>query len=186
MSKPSNRFETMAREAAQRIEVARQMGQQLDLLPADPAQALDASAGRGVAKRAKGLGAWLAAQGYRNPAEVLAELAGLASRDDAVTTAMREAERICLWAGVADAKARLGVFMQVYAGMIRATDALMPYAHGKVDKPAPPQQAVQVVVNQPAAPGDGARVVNPAGPSGVRHAPPPLPHEVQPDQGVSE
>jgi len=186
MSKPSNRFETMAREAAERIEAARQLGQQLDLLPADPAQALDAPAGRGVAKRAKGLGAWLAAQGYRDPAEVLAEMAGLASRDDAVTTAMREAERICMWLGVTDAKSRLAVFMQFYSGMIRSNEALMAYTHGKVDKPAPPQQAVQVVVHQPTAPGDGARVVNPARASGVRHAPPPLPHEVQPDQGVRE
>jgi hypothetical protein len=190
MPSPDNRFQVLAREAAQRIDAARAAGEQLRLLPDDPAEALEPGKGRGRARAGKGFGAWLAAQGYRDPGAVLAEIAGLDRPEDAVVAAMIEAERVCLWAGVSDGKHRLAVFAQLYAAKLRALDALMPYAHAKAEAPAAPPPAVHVHVTQaPGRPGDGARLVNP-GPdlalSGAMFAPPPMPEEIEQKQGDAE
>jgi pimeloyl-ACP methyl ester carboxylesterase len=118
-------------------------------------------------------------------AQVLAEIAGLASQLDAVATAMASAERICIWAGISDAKARLAVFQQCYAAQIRAAEAVMPYIHARQDKAPAPVQAVQVVMGHAQQPGDGARVVE-AVPQRPGFAPPPMPGETEQNQGVDE
>lgn len=202
MPKPDNRFQAMAEQVARRLDRAAAIGDQLSLLPPDPADSLEAGAGRGRGKAKAGgaLGKWLAAQGYRDPGEVLAEMAGLASDLDPVTEAMARVAQIEAGIGTMTQGQRLATFQVVYASKLRALDALMPYMHGKAEAPAAPPPAVHVHVTAPAGqPGDGARVVNAdaeggaqgAGPGagraqGVTFAPPPMPTQDKQNQGVSE
>lgn len=211
MSGPDNKFEELARKAAQSIENSRALAEQLTLLPDDqPGAALvdDGRPKRGQGKVFNQMREWLASKGYRLPEDVLAEMAGLASREDAILTAMVQAERILAWAGQGSAnrvfkpgvghvelvgpwqptpEQKLQAFQQVYATMLRAADALMPYGAPKV---TPEQvsntQVTQIVVQgaaQPAARGpEQARDITPQ----VRRiTPPPMPHELQQNQQVS-
>lgn len=172
----------MAREAVERIDAQRAMGEQMALLPPDPADVVEQGRGRGRDRGNKGLAAWLAAQAYRDPAAVLAEIAGLASASDAITTAMQQAERVCLWAGVSSAQHRLAVFTQLYCAQIRAAEALMAYTHAKRDKPTAPVQAVQVINTVQPSP-EGRAPVTLEGRASVRHVPPPMPGEIEQNQG---
>ena len=188
MAKADNQFQRMASEAAGRIEGARAAGEQLQLLPAEPdlgALVDTRPGGRGKGKSVSQLRDWLALRGYRMPEDALAEMAGLATSEDAFTVAMMRTEQVMLWAyGHAQHKGdkRLAVFMQIFSAQLRAADALLPYGLGKVQPDAAPPAAVQVnviggTVQEPAQ----ARDVTPrAG----RIAPPPLPHEMQRNQGV--
>lgn len=214
MSGPDNKFEELARDAAQSIERSRELAEQLSLLPDEaPGAALvatdDGKARRGPGKALNQMREWLAAKGYRLPEDVLAEMAGLASREDAVLTAMTQAERVLAWAGQnainrkfvqgighvdidgpwrATPDQRLATFMQLYTIMLRAADALMPYGAPKVT----PEVNAAVQVNQivvaghaapPSTPADGARDVTP---KRGRIAPPPMPGQVQGNQALSE
>ncbi|MEO0859219.1 MAG: hypothetical protein AAFY65_01300 [Pseudomonadota bacterium] len=194
-----NSFEDLARDAADRIDHVRAQGEQLALLPGmDAATDADgAPAVRGKGKAQSQLRDWLATKGYRMPEDVLAEMAGLATSDDAFTSAMVRAEQLMTWA-YAGAKGkdkdgktvklvptpsqRIAAFQLAYTTALRAVDALMPYGAAKVQPDVQVHQATTIVMPTPtAAPGDHAKVV-----SGRRMAPPPMPHEMQQNQDVSD
>ncbi len=209
MAKARNGFERMASEAADRIDRARATGEQLTLLPAEPdtGAVLADGTGRGKGKTGSQLRAMLAARGLRMPEDVLAEMAGLASSEDAFVTAMKRTEQLMAWAygeaavegDTATAKtklalgsARLALFQQLYAAQLRALDALMPYGLAKVSSDGPPAAPATPIVVQggtvmvqppPIRPGDQARDVTPRT---RRIVPPPMPHEMQRNQQVAE
>lgn len=207
-----NSFQVLAAEAAERIEEARAAGQQLTFLPDEPTPAESERAKRGKGKATSQLRDWCAARGYRMPEDVLVEMAGMASADDAFVAALARTEQVLAWAtagarqvgyvldrdtGVAverelDTSAtmaqRLAAFQFVFTAQLRAVEALLPYGLGKVTPDAAP--AVVVPVIMPAAPSqpvqhpaDRARDVTP---QPRRMAPPPMPHEIQQNQQVAE
>jgi hypothetical protein len=210
MAGPQTKFEALAREAVENVHAARDAGQQLTFLPDEPAPAEGERAKRGKGKATSMLRDWLAARGMRLPEDVLVEMAGMASTEDAFLTAMARTEQVLAWAqagardvvqivkdGVLIEKeldtrptlgARLQAFQFVYTAQLRAAEALLPYGLAKVTPEDAPQAAVQVFV----APGGSAQV-RPAGPDHARDvtpkpsrlAPPPLPHEMQQNQQVA-
>ncbi len=200
-----SQFEDVARAAARNIDAAAAAGDQLSFLP-DEADGLPVAAGEGArAPRGKGratsqLRDWLAARGMRLPEQVLAEMAGLATREDVFLYAMRRCEQVLAWAeaGATPAKGapgkatlgqRLQAFQVIYATAVRAAEALLPYGLAKVTPEDAPQAAVQVFV----APGgsaqvrqDGADRARDVTPQPGRLAPPPLPSEMQQNQQVAQ
>lgn len=199
MAKPQNQFETLARDAAERIDAARDAGQQLALLPDELEQAPSDRPPRGKGKVNSQLREWLATKGYRMPEDVLAEMAALATSDDVFTWAMARAEQMLAWAqsgavGVKGQPAvqtmtqRIEAFRLVYMAALRAAEAAMPYGAAKVTPDVSVTQNTTVVV--PAAPsgradpGATARDVTPR--PGGRMAPPPLPGEMQRNQWLDE
>lgn len=120
---------------------------------------------------------------------MLAEVGGLASQHDAFATAMQRVDQLEAFCGMSMTPAqRLGAFMQIFAAQIRASEAILPYVHGKVDKPAPAQMGV-LITTAPAVqarPGDGARLVDhaPQGVEAVRWSPPPMPGKTVQNQEV--
>lgn len=195
MPGPDNRFEVMAREAAGRIAAGRELAAQLSLLPEErPGAALLAEDGRpkrGQGKALNQMREWLASRGYRLPEDVLAEMAGLASRDDVILTAMAQAERILAWAGkgteTATMRQRLDCFVQVYTLALRAADALMPYGAPKVTpEQLTHQQVTQIVVQgAPQAPVQDPVTARDVTPQPRRITPPPMPNEIVENQAVS-
>lgn len=165
-----NSFEAIAQEAAERLDLARAQGEQLSLLAdQEPATVAEGRAVRGKGRALSQMREFLAAKGYQLPEEVLAQMAGLASRDDAVLTAITVAERVVTWA-FAGAKnkdggaveptpaARLRAFETAYTVQLRALDALMPYGLAKVSPDGPQAPVVQVNVIDRAT---GARDITP-------------------------
>jgi hypothetical protein len=210
MAKPDTLFEAEARTAAERIEAARAAGAQLTFLPDEPQGGAGGRALRGKGKATSQMRDWLASKGFRMPEDVLAEMAGLASSEDVFLTAMAHTERILAWAesggrdvvqvvkdGVLIEKAldnrattgqRLATFQFAFTAALRAAEALIPYGLAKLTPDAPQGQPVQLVVVggsalPQAAPGpDGARDVTP---QPRRVGPPPMPGQVQRNQGLS-
>lgn len=206
MAKPKNTYERMARDAAQRLDQAREAGEQLTFLPDEAGSAVDLVQDRPIGRPegAKGkvsnqMREWLAAKGLAMPEDMLAQMAGLASRDDAVLNAMQQAERVLAWAFAGQQRTkkggtiedvtptgpqRLNTFIQLYTIQLRAADALLPYGAPKATPDVNVTQQTTVIVpsGAPAAPGDQAKVVN----SGGRMAPPPLPGEIVENQQVSD
>lgn len=205
-------YEALAREAADSIDKARELGQQLTLLPemAAPVAAADKPA-RGPGKAMSQMREFLAAKGWKLPEERLAEMAGLASGDDAFVTAMVRAEQILAWAADGTEnrvfvqgkghvvpvdpmtgetlpwrptpKDKIDAFQFVYMAMLRANDALMPYGAPKVTPDAGQNvQVTQIVMPQGAPQGSASRLIE--GGSGYRVGPPPMPSEMQQDQGL--
>lgn len=192
----------MARAAAERIDASRAMQQQLTLLPDEQAdQGGEVRRGRGAGRAMSQMRDWLASRGLRLPEEVLAEMAGLQHREDVILATMADAERILAWAetGAVSAKGapavqtlaqRVNVFMQLWAMRLRAADALMPYGAPKATPDAAPVNVTQIVVaggqqapQQPAQAIDQARDVT----TGARRiGPPPMPHQIQHYQSVSD
>ena len=202
MAKPNDQFEALAREAADRIDASRDLQQQLSLLP-DEAQGAggETRRTRGAGKAMSQMRSWLADRGMRLPEEVLAEMAGLNSRDSAFLATMADAEQLLAWAeagavGVKGAPAvqtmaaRLATFQQLYAMKLRAADALMPYGAFKATLDVAPVNVTQIVVSgaapapaEPSRRGDLARDVTP----GQRRIGPPLmPHQIEQNQMVSD
>lgn len=191
-------YDEMARAAADRIEAAARAGEQLSLLPAGPVLAEDAGRpSRGKGKAQSQFREYLAARGMRQPEDVLAAVAGLTGgRGDPFLDAMARAEQLLAWANdgaeIPDGAAkrptrsqRLDAFQLIYSGMIRSNEALLPYGLAKVT----PEQGT-TILNQivmpgaaPVAPGHQARDVTP---QPGRIAPPPLPHEMQGNQGLAK
>ena len=99
-------YEAKAREAADRLERAASIGRQLSLIateasPADVAELERRGPGRPVGarnKRTSKLRAMLAARGFRMPEDVLAEIAGLSSRETSIELALARAEQVLGWA----------------------------------------------------------------------------------------
>lgn len=209
MAKPQNQYEELARDAAARIDRARATGEQLTFLDDEPrpggavAVQGDGAGETGSGKRGKGrvssqMREWLEHRGYRLPEDVLVQMAGLASRDDAVLVAMQHAERVLAWAydagddpirgqKRASEAERLDVFMKLYTIQLRAAEALLPYGAPKATPDVNVTQQTTVIV--PAAPSRGAdragaaRDVTPR--PGSRMAPPPLPSENKQNQHVT-
>ncbi len=167
MAKARNSFERMAADAARRLDQARATGEQLSFLPdeagrtpaevAAPDGAAPAKGGRpkgALGKVSSQLRDWLAARGLRMPEQQLAEIAGLASSEGAMMTAMRDAEAVLAWSyatedgtgPVPSSEQRLSTFLQLYAMQLRAADALMPYGTPKAAPDVNVTQAVQLVV----------------------------------------
>lgn len=197
MGKPNSSAEELARDAAARIDRARDAGQQLTFLPDEPQPDESAKAGRGRGKATSQLRDWLATRGMRLPEDQLAAMAGLASSEDVFTHAMATAERVLVWAQdgatgykgapVAPSMAqRLDTFKFVYTAALRAAEALLPYGLAKVTPDAAPPPAVQVVVMGGQARADRAAGARDITPTAGRIMPPPMPHEIQQNQDVSE
>lgn len=188
MGGAANSFQVMARDAAERLDRARAVGEQLDLLPAEPVEGGEGKAGRGKGKAVSQLRAMLAAKGFRLPEEQLARIAGLDSGEDAVLAAMGKAERVIAWAygetSTPKPEARVGIFLQMYAAQVRAAEALLPYGLAKVTPDAAPVVPVQVVVNQAAPMGPGP--MRDITPLARDLAPPPLPGKIVGNQQVAE
>ena len=213
MAGPQSKFEELARAAVDNVHAARDAGQQLTFLPDEPAPTGQGDrAKRGKGKATSMLRDFLAARGMRLPEDVLVEMAGMASTEDAFLTAMARTEQVLAWAqagardvvqvvkdGVLIEKeldnrptlgARIATFQFVYTAQLRAAEALLPYGLAKVTPEDAPQAAVQVfvapgaqVATSPAQGPDRARDVTPQ-PSRLR--PPPMPHEMQQNQQVNE
>lgn len=197
-----SQFEDLAVQAAQNIEAARAAGEQLTFLP-DEAQSAAAAAGqrapRGKGKVQSQLRDWCAARGYRLPEDVLIEMAGMATSEDAFLVAMQRTEQVLAWAeaGATGHKGapvkpsmgqRLAAFQFVYTAQLRAAEALLPYGLGKVTPDAAPAVLVPVMVaaprgEAPVRAGDQARDITP---KPGRIGPPPMPVRTQGNQGLSE
>ena len=196
MPKPQNNFAEMAKDMAERLDRQRAMGQQLALLPDEGGEG-SAKAVRGQGKALNQMRAWLASKGMRLPEDVLAEMAGLTTREDAMLAAMADTERLLLWmfdgavvpkGGVRapTASMRGEMFKYLYATKLRAAEALLPYGLAKITADVQVTQAVQIVM--PAAQGaprgpDMARDVTP---QARRMGPPPMPTQTQQNQQVSD
>lgn len=210
MAKAKNSFEVLARDAATRIDQARVMGEQLTFLGdeagAPVVDTVDRKSGRPVGAKNKGsseLRKWLASEGYRMPEDMLAQMAGLNSRDPAIVVAMQQTEQVLTWA-FADAKEqggawdgkpilptpaqKLQMFNTLYTILLRAADALLPYIAAKASTDGPAQLAVQINVplmpSQPADAGANATVIN--GSKAGRMMPANVRWKMQQDQQVSE
>lgn len=200
VAKAQNQFEELARDAAHRIEAVRDAGQQLSLLPDEPVAGDSERAKRGKGKINSQLREWIAVRGLRMPEDVLAEMAGMASRDDVFTFAMAQAERVLAWAeaGATGYKGspaspsmaqRVAAFQMIYTAALRAAEAALPYIHAKVTPDAAPVQAVQVIVqggSGPAQAGQGPDRARDVTPRPARMAPPPMPMQIQRNQGLTD
>lgn len=199
MAKPSSQYEALARDAAERIEAARASGEQLTFLPDEPGPQDTDRAKRGKGKATSQLRDWVASRGLRMPEDVLVEMAGMASTEDAFLTAMARAEQVLAWAedgatGYRGSPAkpsmaqRVAMFQMVFTAQLRAAEALLPYGLAKVTPDVATTAPVQVFV----APGGSAAVqqgpetARDVTPKPSRLAPPPLPHEMQRNQGVAK
>lgn len=208
-----SQFQELAAQAAQNIEAARAAGEQLTFLPDEAATAAAVAgqrAPRGKGKVQSQLRDWCAARGFRLPEDVLIEMAGMASTEDAFLVAMQRTEQILAWAeagarqtatGLRDGvlvtvdldtsatmSQRLAAFQFVYTAQLRAAESLLPYGLGKVTPDAAPAVLVPVVVaaprgEAPVRAGDQARDVTPRP---GRIGPPPMPICTQGNQGLSE
>lgn len=211
MTGPNSMTEAMARDAAERIAKSRELAEQLTLLPdeAKGAQLVDdGKRGRGPGKVLNQMREFLAARGYRMPEDVLAEMAGLASRDDTILTAMVQAERVLSWAGEGSVNRvfrpgvghvelvgpwqptpdqKLAVFQQVYALMLRAAEAMMPYGMPKLTPDTSIGQQVNTIIVQgaPQAAVPAGQTARDVTPGARRIGPPPMPGEMQRNQSVS-
>lgn len=204
MSKSNNQWQEEAREMAARIDRQHQAGEQLALLPDEVPEQANEQRSAGRPKGAKNktssqMRDYLASRGMRLPEEVLTELAGLGSKDDMITLAMKQTERILAWAfdgahigkkgaPKATSAMRLDVFRQQYTIIMRANEALMPYMAPKATPDAGPQTVVQVTVpSQPSDPSAAAKDVTPQ-PAKIsgQMMPADVRHRMQQNQGVSE
>lgn len=194
MAGPQTKYQALAKEAADRIEAAREAGAQLTFLPDEPQPSDSDRAKRGKGKALTQMREWLASRGYRLPEDVLAEMAGLATDVDAVTEAITKTERILAAAragsteqGKPSTGQWLATFNMVYTAQLRAADAMLPYG---APKATPDVNVTQNVLMMPAAPApapaDQAHEPRDVTPKARRIAPPPRAHEIQQNQQVAE
>jgi hypothetical protein len=208
-------FEDLAAQAARNIDVARAAGEQLTLLPEDPAPVAEGQRPpRGKGKITSQLRDWCAAKGYRMPEDQLIQIAGMASTEDVFIFAMQRTEQVLAWAEAGARKTaqvikdgalievqldtsatmaqRVTLFTTIYAAAVKAADSLLPYGLGKVNPDVTVAVPVPVYVAAPQAaapgrPGDQARDVTP---DPRRIGPPPLPGrpsmQPQGNQALSE
>jgi hypothetical protein len=201
MPGPQSTFEELARDAAERVQAARAAGEQLTFLPDEPQPGEGARAARGKGKATSQLREWLAARGFRMPEDALAEIAGLASTEDAFLTAMARTEQLLAWAetGGKDQKGaprapstgqRLATFQFIFTAQLRALEAAMAYGLAKPQGDQAPVNVTQIVVaggQQPVAQAPrGPDLARDVTPQARRIAPPPMPHEIVQNQQVAE
>jgi hypothetical protein len=193
MAKNVSSYEADAKAMVERIEAARAAGEQLTFLPDEPAPA--------DSDRAK------PAKGLRLPEDVLVQMAGLASTDDAFLTAMARTEQILAWAEAGGRDVgyvmtkdgslvekeldnrhttaqRLAAFQFVYTAQLRAAEALLPYGLAKVTPDVAVTMPVQIVMPAAQAGSDPAATARDITPQPRRMAPPPMPHEIKQNQGL--
>lgn len=203
MPSNDNQWRKDAEAMAARIERNRSVGEQLALLPdevAEPEEARGVGRPKGAKNKASTqLRDYLAAQGMRMPEDVLTEIAGLRTREDAISLAIERSERILLWmfdgahigkrgAPKPTPSMRREVFGQQYTIILRAIEALMPYASAKVtpDMLVTNNTRVQVVV-PPAPQAPEPRDVTPQQPRRTgRMVPADVAHEIEQKQQVSD
>lgn len=190
MPSPQNQFQEQAAEAARRIDQAREL-EQLSLFPGDPGAEDARSGGRGKGKAMSTLRQLMAQRGYRMPEDVLAHIGALDDPEGPEMAALKKAEALALAIyghGPAPASVRLRLFETFYAASLRALDAMLPYGLAKVTPDAAPVQATQI--NVYAGTGQQPAQVAPQAIEGrampPRLAPPPMPHEMQRNQGLAE
>lgn len=197
MVRPNTQFEAQAKDAAERIEAARAAGAQLTFLPDEPGAAAAGRTPRGKGKATSMMREWLAARGFRMPEDALAEMAALASGEDAFLTAMARTEQVLAWAesGAVSVKGtpavqtmaqRLATFQFVFTAQLRAAEALLPYGLAKVTPDEAPQVPVQIVVQGGSVAAQGPDRARDVTPRPARVAPPPMPGEIQRFQGVAD
>ena len=205
----TGKFEDQAKAMAERMAQAAKVGEQLSFL-ADPdgegGQAVPVARKAGRPKGSKNkveskMREMLAARGMRQPEDVLAEIAGLSSREDVMLVAMADTERLMDWAASGAAEVgkkgqkraweptggqRMAAFFEFYKMRVKVLEALMPYVQGKVtpDVNVNNTQVTQIVM--PGGGGDGAGATVIEGQAGDRMAPPPMPDNVQGNQEVSD
>ncbi|QPM89144.1 hypothetical protein [Pseudooceanicola algae] len=207
MPKPDNQWQQEALLMAERIDRQRDRGMQLALLPdevGEPVAGEDQARQAGRPKGAKNkvssqMREWLAARGMRMPEDVLVEIAGLNCRDDVITLAMAQTERILSWAfdgaHIGDKAApkatsamRLDVFRQQYTMILRAAEAILPFTAPKVTPDVNVQQNTTFILpsapSAPAVPGADARDVTP--PSRGRMRPADVVHEIEQNQCLGD
>lgn len=200
--------EAEARAAAERLERAREAGEQLSLFGerldggAGEDDQAEGSRGRGQGKANSILRRWLAAQGFDQPERMLARMAGLDRGGDPMLAAMADAERALLWAyegpegqelrRAPTPRARLDLLMALMAQQRRALEALLPYGLPKAAEGGELERLVQVVLAATRGAAEGARGADPAAGARVIEAqaapvfgPPPLPGETKEKQGVA-
>lgn len=192
-----NRRDTAAREAAERLDAAREVGAQLVLLPAeaspaDPSEIAPRGPGRPAGsrnKRTSKLRQMLAARGYRMPEDLVAETAGLTARGvTGVELAMQRAEQVAAWleadTGIPLKRdQRLGLFVAIFKEQNGAAASLLPYGLEKLTPDSAPMQST--VIMMPGASDPGARARTIEGRAASDLAPPPLPSEIQGNQRVT-
>jgi len=208
---PDSQIAAMAAEAAAAVEADRAAAEQLTLLPDErPGAALveDGTRRRGAGRALNQMRDWLALQGFRQPEQVIAEMAGLASgAGDALDAAIERTQRIFAaatahgdhrvwsptegWLRPADPYKPTPdewrqTFMQVFTLQLRAAEAMLPYGLPKVTPEQVTQQQVTQIVVQgaPIAPAAVPGVVVDARPA-RRIAPPPRPWEVEQNQRLA-
>lgn len=196
MARPDNRYDELARDAADRLSRDRSAVEQLTMLPDERAEADQAPARRtrGKAKAASQMAEWLAANGYRLPQETLAQLATLRGGETVLDAAKRETEAVLLWAFDGSATRptpaqRLATFQGICATRLRAAEALLPYVAPKVTPDLVQQIQTTLLVPVPAAPqpaAPGAGPMRDVTPIARRIAPPPMPHQIEQNQGLSD
>lgn len=210
MTKPNTQFEDLARQAAASIAAAQAAGEQLTFLPDEPLAGAEGRAPRGKGRATNQMRDWLAAKGYRLPEDALVEMAGMASTQDAFLTALARTEQVLTWAqtggrdvvevirdGVLITKEldnrpttsqRLAAFQFVFTAQLRALEALLPYGLAKITPDTSPVHVTQIVV--PAAPVAASRdrvaMARDVTPGARRIAPPPMPWEVEQNQGLAQ
>jgi hypothetical protein len=207
MAKNVSSYEADAKEMVERIEAARAAGEQLTFLPDEVAPADSDRAKRGKGKATTQLREYLAAKGMRLPEDVLVQMAGLASSDDAFVTAMARTEQILSWAEAGGRQVgyvmnkegalvekeldnrhttaqRLAAFQFVYTAQLRAAEALLPYGLAKVTPDVAVTMPVRIVMPAAQAGQDRAATARDITPQPRRMAPPPMPHEMQQNQGL--
>lgn len=188
--------EERARRAAERLDAARAVGRQMDLLaveasPADPAELPQRGPGRPAGsrnRRTSKLRQMLAARGFRMPEDLVAETAGLGARGvTGIELAMQRAEQVAAWlegdGPPLKRDQRQGLFVAIWKEQNAAAASLLPYGLEKLTPDAAPAVVVPIVMPGAGRPGDDARLVE--GRATRAFGPPPMPGEVERNQGLA-
>lgn len=182
-----------AAAAARRVEAARETGAQLGLFGPEggPAPALIEEEARGPGRPAgtrnkvkSELRRWLGSRGMRMPEQQLASLALMDAAGGPFEAAMARAEELIAWGGgLPKGMGRVGLALELLRLARASAEAMLPYGLAKMTPDAVlAQQNVQIVMPSPAAaPAGSGQVVELAA---RRIAPPPLPKEIEAEQGV--
>jgi hypothetical protein len=205
MAQPKSQFEELARDAAANVQAAREAGEQLTFLPVEGETSRKA---RGKGKVVSQLREFLAVKGLRMPEDVLIEMAGMASTEDAFLTAMARTEQMLLWAEKGARKVaqhvnkdgklvetvldtsptmsqRQEAFKFMFTIMLRSAEALVPYGLGKVTPDVVQPTIVPVIM--PADRASAARDITPQAPRlAGRMVPADVAWQMQQNQQVSD